>query len=91
MISAGLEGRAKLGIERQIYEDVELSGGGTEDNSDRNNYTPSLALRLSYTDPPALKPFVELTYAPRFHDEKFDRNGLRRNSQGIDCKCGCNP
>ena len=37
----GLEGRAKLGIERQIYEDVDLSGGGTEDNSDRNNYTPS--------------------------------------------------
>jgi hypothetical protein len=79
----GLEGRAKLGIERQIFEDVDLSGGGTEDNSDRDNYTPSLALRLSYTDPPALKPFVELTYAPRFHDKKFDRNNLRRDSQGI--------
>lgn len=43
----GLEGRAKLGIERQIFEDVDLSGGGAEVNSDRNNYTPSLALRLS--------------------------------------------
>ena len=84
----GLEGRAKLGIERQIFEDVDLSGGGTEDNSDRNNYTPSLALRLSYTDPPALKPFVELAYAPRFHDEKFDRNGLRRDSQGIAASVG---
>ncbi|MDO8354761.1 MAG: outer membrane beta-barrel protein, partial [Aestuariivirga sp.] len=84
----GLEARAKLGIERQIFEDVDLSGGGTEDNSDRNNYTPSLALRLSYTDPPALKPFVELSYAPRFHDEKFDRNGLRRNSQGITANLG---
>ena len=84
----GLEGRAKLGIERQIFEDVKLSGGGTEDNSDRNNYTPSLALRLSYTDPPALKPFVELAYAPRFHDEKFDRNGLRRDSQGITASVG---
>lgn len=84
----GLEGRAKLGIERQIFEDVDLSGGGTEDNSDRNNYTPSLALRLSYTDPPALKPFVELAYAPRFHDEKFDRNGLRRNSQGVTASVG---
>ena len=87
----GLEGRAKLGIERQIFEDVELSGGGTEDNSDRNNYTPSLALRLSYTDPPALKPFVELAYAPRFHDEKFDRNGLRRDSQGITASRGRGP
>jgi hypothetical protein len=84
----GLEGRAKLGIERQIFEDVDLSGGGTEDNSDRDNYTPSLALRLSYTDPPALKPFVELVYAPRFHDEKFDRNGLRRDSQGITAVVG---
>ncbi len=84
----GLEGRAKLGIERQIFEDVDLSGGGTEDNSDRNNYTPSLALRLSYTDPPALKPFVELAYAPRFHDEKFDRNGLRRDSQGMTASVG---
>ena len=84
----GLEGRAKLGIERQIFEDVKLSGGTTEDNSDRNNYTPSLALRLSYTDPPALKPFVELAYAPRFHDEKFDRNGLRRDSQGVTASVG---
>jgi hypothetical protein len=82
------EGRAKVGIERQIYEDVKLSGGGTEDNSDRDNYTPSLALRFSYTDPPALKPFVELTYAPRFHDEKFDRNGLRRDSQGVTASVG---
>jgi hypothetical protein len=84
----GLEGRAKAGIERQIFEDVKLSGGGTEDNSDRNSYTPFLALRLSYTDPPALKPFVELAYAPRFHDEKFDRNGLRRDSQGIIASVG---
>jgi len=84
----GLEGRAKLGIERQIFEDVKLSGGSTEDNSDRNNYTPSLALRLSYIDPPALKPFVELAYAPRFHDEKFDRNGLRRDSQGLMASVG---
>ncbi len=83
-----LAGRAKLGLERQIYEDVELSGGGEEDNSDRNNYTPSLSLRLSYIDPPALKPFIGLTYAPRFHDEKFDRNGLRRNSDGLTASAG---
>lgn len=83
-----LEGRAKLGIERQIFEDVALSGGGEEDNSDRNSYTPSLSLRLSYIDPPVLKPFVELTYAPRFHDEKLDRNGLRRDSQGLAASVG---
>jgi len=84
----GLEGRANIGIERQIYEDVKLSGGGKEDNSDRDNYTPSFSLRLSYIDPPALKPFAELTYAPRFHDKKFDRNGLRRNSDGFTASVG---
>ena len=83
-----IEGRAKLGIERQIYEDVDLSGGGTEDNSDRNNYTPTASLRVSYIEPPALKPFAELIYAPRFHDEKFDRNGLRRDSQGLTASVG---
>ena len=83
-----LEGRAKLAIERQIYEDVELARGGTEDNSDRDNYTPAASLRLTYIDPPALKPFVEVTYAPRFHDEKFDRNGLRRDSQGLTANLG---
>lgn len=83
-----IEGRIKLGIERQIYENVALSGGGEEDNADRNNYTPAASLRLSYIEPPALKPFAALTYAPRFHDEKFDRNGLRRDSQGLTAGVG---
>jgi hypothetical protein len=65
-----------------------LSGGGTEDNSDRNNYTPSATLRLSYIDLPTLKPFAEFTYEPRFHDEKLDRNGLRRDSQGLAASVG---
>ncbi len=84
----GLEGRIKLALERQIYEDVKLAGGGSEDNDDRNNYTPSTSLRLSYAEPPALKPFVEVSYAPRFHDRKYDRNGLKRNSQGVIASAG---
>lgn len=83
-----VEGQLKLGIERQIYDDTALSGGGNEDNSDRNNYTPLATLRLSYSDTPALKPFVELTYAPSFRDEKMDRFGLRRNSQGLTASAG---
>ena len=83
-----LEGSLKLGLERQIFEDVELSGGGKEDNADRNNYTPSLGLRLAYTEPPALKPFVDVAYAPRFHDQKLDRNGLARDSQGVTASAG---
>ena len=83
-----LTGSLKLGLTREIFEDVKLSGGGTEDNADRNNYTPSVGLRLDYTDPPALKPFVDITYAPRFHDEKLDRNGLARDSQGVAASLG---
>jgi hypothetical protein len=82
------ESRLQAGLERQIYENVKLSGGGKEDNSDRNNYTPSLGLRLAYTEPPAVKPFVDVVYAPRFHDEKRDRNGLARNSQGLTASAG---
>jgi hypothetical protein len=82
------ESRLTAGLERQIYENVKLSGGGKEDNSDRNNYTPSLGLRLAYTEPPAVKPFVDVVYAPRFHDEKRDRNGLARNSQGLTASAG---
>ena len=83
-----LEGLARIGIERQLYDNVKLSGGGEEDNSDRNNYTPSLALRLSYVNPPVFKPFVEFAYASRFHDEKHDRNGLRRDSRGVTANLG---
>jgi hypothetical protein len=82
------EGQLKLGLERELFGDVKLSGGGKEDNSDRNNYSPSLGLRLAYIDPPALKPFVDVTYAPRFHDQKLDRNGLARDSQGVTANVG---
>jgi hypothetical protein len=82
------DGRLKLGIERRIFEDVDLSGGGTEDNRDRNTISPSIGARLAYVDPPALKPFIDVTYEPRFHDQKLDRNGLARDSQGVTASLG---
>jgi hypothetical protein len=82
------DGRLKFGIERRIFEDVDLSGGGTEDNRDRNTISPSLGVRLAYVDPPALKPFIDVTYEPRFHDQKLDRNGLARDSQGVTASLG---
>lgn len=83
-----LEARAKAGIGWKIYDDVKLSGGGTEDNSDRDYAAPSLSLRATYTDPPVFKPYVEAAYEPRFYQRKLDRNGLQRSSQGYAASAG---
>lgn len=79
----GLEGQLKTTLSRSTFDDVALSGGGTEVNSDRNYYEPSLTLRgvLGQNGDP-LKPYMQIDYAPRLHDQTFDRNGQQRNSQG---------
>lgn len=85
----GLEGSVKLTLARGIFEDLKLVGGGTEDNSDRNYWTPSISLRASLAEQGApLRPFAELVYQPRFHDKTIDRNGLKRDSQGFAANAG---
>ncbi len=75
--------RTKVAVLRNAYDDVALSGGGVEVNADRNYWEPSLAVRGTFGSSGArLKPYVELTYDPRFHDTVPDRNGQNRNSQG---------
>ncbi len=72
-----------VALARNTYGDVALSGGGVETNSDLNYYEPSLSLRGSLGSYGSrLKPFAEITYAPRTHDQALDRNGLARDSQG---------
>ena len=85
----GLEGSVKTTLARSLYDDVALSGGGTENNSDRNYWAPTLSLRAAFTDNgTAFKPFGEVAYAPRFHDQTLDRNGVNRNSQGVSFAAG---
>lgn len=85
----GLEGSVKTTLARSLYDDVALSGGGTENNSDRNYWAPTLSLRAALTDNgAAFKPFAEIAYAPRFHDQTLDRNGVNRNSQGVSIAAG---
>ena len=80
----GLEGSIKTALARGIYEDVDLTGGGTEDNSDRNYWAPTLTLRTALIDAGApVKPFAEISYQPRIHDTEKDRNNLKRDSQGF--------
>ncbi len=85
----GLEGSIKTVLARSLYEDVELSGGGKEDNRDRNYWAPTVTLRAGLTDRgPALQPYVEASYQPRIHDQTKDRNGLKRDSQGLALSAG---
>jgi hypothetical protein len=85
----GLEGSIKTVLARSMYEDVALSGGGSENNQDRNYWAPSIALRAALLDQGAVfNPYGQITYAPRFHDQKLDRNGLKRDSQGLEVAAG---
>jgi hypothetical protein len=82
------DAQARVGVAREIYGDVELNSGATEDNSDRDLTAPSGGLRLTYSAPPVLKPFVDVGVTSRIHDERRDRNGLRRDSIDIETQAG---
>ncbi|NJM30980.1 MAG: outer membrane beta-barrel protein [Rhizobiales bacterium] len=72
----------------QLYDDLELLDGGTEDNGDREYAEPAVSIRATYSEPPSFKPFVEVGYAPRFHFKSTDRNGENRNSHGLNARAG---
>ena len=78
-----LEGTIKFGLTRNMFGDVALNGGGSEDNSDRDYTEISASLRGSLKSGGLLKPFAEVAYEPRLHDKKKDRAGIKRNSQGL--------
>lgn len=65
------------------YGNLDLAGLGVEDNEDRDYVAPSIGLRVGYQMSDAVQPFVEVTWSPRLHDLRVDRNGLRRDSQGV--------
>lgn len=72
----------------QYYSDVDLAGGGKEDNADREYVEPLAGLRVGYEASPAMQPFVEVAYVPRLHFEDRDRNGLDRDSDGYRLAAG---
>jgi hypothetical protein len=80
----GLEGSVKTALARSVYDDVPLKIGPPEKNADRNYTEPSLTLRATLGNSFArLRPYAELQYAPRFHDQIIDDNGQKRDSQGF--------
>lgn len=72
----------RAGVAYNTYGSVKLSGGGSQSNADRDNLAPSLTLRATYSDPPVFKPYVETSYEPRIYDQRRDRAGFQRSSQG---------
>jgi hypothetical protein len=83
-VSARLAGDVGL----WLYDDVALSGGGSEDNGDRNHVAPTASLRLTGNNPAVIKPYVEVAYEPRFYLRTTDRNGTKRSSQGYGAALG---
>ena len=87
-----ISGRSKRtlrgGVARGLFEDVKLSGGGTQDNGDQDYWEPSISARATYTDPPVFKPFIEAAYQRRLHDLRLDRNGEHRDSHGLSLRAG---
>jgi hypothetical protein len=84
----GVEGRLRLGVSRNTFGEVDLTGGGTEDNTDRNYTQLTLAARAALRTDGILQPFAELAYEPRLHDKSSDRHGIKRNSQGVRLTAG---
>ena len=75
-------------VEREIFEDVDLIGGGEQNNSDRDYTEYEGTLRIGYDISPKLQPFVRASYSVREHDEEIDDNGLRRDSEGFAVEAG---
>lgn len=70
-------------LEHTTFEDVDLIGGGRQNNSDRDFTEYEATLRVGYDISPRLEPFVRASYSVRRHDEEIDDNGLRRDSDGV--------
>ena len=84
----GVEGGLRLGLQRNVFGDLDLVGGGTENNADRDYTELTVAARAGLRTGGIIQPFGEVAYIPRFHDKSRDRNGIKRDSQGLRLTAG---
>jgi hypothetical protein len=70
------------------YSNEPTAGGGEIINKDRDRLEASLTPRLSYEILPGYQTYVEVTGNMRQYDQKFDRSGLQRNSDGYSVATG---
>jgi hypothetical protein len=74
--------------DRTVYQQSELTDGTTFSNSDRNFDQYGGLSRVSYDLMPGLRPFGEVSLDTRIHDQKADRAGYLRDSDGGYVKAG---
>ncbi|HVL73307.1 MAG TPA: outer membrane beta-barrel protein [Beijerinckiaceae bacterium] len=83
-LSVGLRGS----IDRNVYESARLTDGSILDQSDRDRTQYGARLRAAYELTPGVSPFVEALADTRVHDERIDRSGFRRDSDGFGARVG---
>ncbi|MEN3346758.1 MAG: hypothetical protein V7632_393, partial [Bradyrhizobium sp.] len=75
-------------VDRTSYQQSRLTDGSTFSNDDRNFNQYGGIGRLSYEVLPWLKPFAEMEGDSRVHDQRVDRGGYQRDSNGGYAKAG---
>lgn len=83
-LSIGLRGT----LDREDFENARLGDGTIIDQSDRNVTQVGVRLRAAYELNPGLIPFVESVIDTRVHDQRIDRRGFARDSDGASVRAG---
>lgn len=85
-------GRTEIGVsglvDRTIYEDGVLNGGGSAGLSLSNFTAYGVRGRVSYAITPGLTPFIETTVDTRVRDSVLDSAGYARDSNGVLAQAG---
>lgn len=83
-LSLGLRGS----IDRAVFEDARLTNGSILDQSDRDKNQYGVRLRAAYELTPGLIPFVEALADTRVYDQRIDKSGFARGSNGLGARVG---
>ncbi len=75
-------------IDRADYEDARIGNGVVIDQSDRNLTSYGVKARLGYELSPGFVPFAEAFADTRRYDQRIDRAGFARTSDGVGGKLG---
>lgn len=75
-------------VERDTFEDAELSNGDRISQEDRNSTTLSATLRGGYELSPALIPFAEIQAGRKTYDNRIDSAGYQRSADIFAARAG---